>query len=109
MSDLRGSLIGIHIVSGELSNISGNELSGQLSSLYTNLIGNLSAMSMISGEISSLDYPTYSGENVVYPKAFRDTILETSGHKLNNDIVVKEVPYFETSNQNGTTVYIAKE
>lgn len=48
----------------------------------------------------------YEGAYVVIPKAFEETILPTNGKILADDITVKEIPYYETSNTKGKTVYI---
>lgn len=43
-------------------------------------------------------------------KAFDKQILNTSGKKLKEDIVINQVPYYETTNRGGgVTSYIAKE
>lgn len=53
---------------------------------------------------------TYQGEYEVTPVAYEKQTLKTSNLLLEHDVVVNEVPYYETTNDsNGTTVYIAKE
>lgn len=54
-------------------------------------------------------YDTYKGEYVVTPLAFEETILETTDKVMKDDVTVLEIPYFETSNLKGTTVYIANQ
>lgn len=54
-------------------------------------------------------YPFYDGEYEVIPKAFQDTTLETSGKVLTQNVHVTEIPYWETSNPTGETVYIGNE
>lgn len=51
----------------------------------------------------------YTGEYTVTPKAHEQTVLQTKRKLMLNDVTVLEVPYFETSNISGTTVYIAEE
>lgn len=52
--------------------------------------------------------PVYDGDYEVIPLAFQDIILPTKDKKMMGDVVVKEVPYYETSNlSGGVTVYIA--
>ena len=51
----------------------------------------------------------YTGEYVVIPKADNEQILKTANKLMSDDVTVKKVPYFETSNQYGETVYIASE
>lgn len=51
----------------------------------------------------------YAGEYVVIPLAEEAVILPTTNKILYDDVTVTKVPYFETSNTSGTTVYIASE
>ena len=52
--------------------------------------------------------PTYKGQYQITPLAFEETTLKTKGKKLTEDVVIKEIPYFETTNlSGGYTVYIA--
>lgn len=51
----------------------------------------------------------YKGEYTVIPKANAPTVLETAGKTLNKDVTVTKIPYYETSNPTGDTVYIASE
>ena len=52
---------------------------------------------------------TYDGAYDVIPKADEETILETEGLVMADDVTVRRIPYFETSNISGKTVYIASE
>lgn len=55
----------------------------------------------------ALDIDVYDGDFEVTPKTYSQT-LETEGKYLRSDIVINEIPYFETSNDSdGLTVYIA--
>lgn len=47
------------------------------------------------------DYESYTGEYKVIPKAFESQELATKGLVLNDNIVVKEIPYAEVSNLGG--------
>jgi hypothetical protein len=62
-------------------------------------------------EDSSEDEPeTYTGSYNITPKAFEAQTLDTSGKIMDEDLVVNEVPFYETSNDaGGVTTYIAKE
>lgn len=51
--------------------------------------------------------PEYDGDYIVTPLAYRQTILETFGKRMADDVTVKEVPFYEVSNTKGKTVYIA--
>lgn len=54
--------------------------------------------------------PEYSGTYEVVSKAHTDSYLETKDKKLTDNIHVKEIPYFETTNlSDGLTVYIGSE
>ena len=43
------------------------------------------------------------------PKAYEEQTLPTEGKLMADDVTVFRVPYFETSNVSGETVYIASE
>lgn len=60
---------------------------------------------LINGGIGNI----YSGEYEVTPKAYDEQTLETANRFLKNDVTVHAVPYYETSNVSGETVYIASE
>lgn len=59
--------------------------------------------------IQLINTDTYTGEYVVIPKAHEETVLETKDKTMADDVTVRKVPYYETSNQTGTTIYIASE
>ena len=53
---------------------------------------------------------SYTGEYQVTPKAFNSQTLDTANKVLDADIVVSEIPYYETANETGgVTSYIARE
>ena len=53
--------------------------------------------------------PPYEGEYEVTPKIFKQT-LQTAHKILKEDVCVKEIPYYEVSNNSGgSTVYIGNE
>lgn len=59
---------------------------------------------------NTTEYDTYTGEYQVTPKAFDSQTLDTANKVLNADIIVSEVPYYETANETGgVTSYIARE
>ena len=50
------------------------------------------------------------GETTVIPRAREDVVLPTKDTVVHEDITVKQVPYYATSNEaGGNTIYIAKE
>lgn len=54
------------------------------------------------------DVPKYDGEYTISPQAYDSVILETEGKLCENDITVLRVPTRETTNEFGTTFYIAE-
>ena len=75
--------------------------------------GRLSAEGVLIGEVGfpKCDYPeVYEGEYEVTPKLHLSQTLDTDGKYMQEDVVVLEVPYYETTNESGgTTVYICTE
>lgn len=72
-------------------------------------IGNDAEMTFGLGDpvIVGRDYEEYIGETTVIPKVKEQTILETAGKLLNDDITVTEVPVsIVTSPSGGLTYYI---
>ena len=66
-------------------------------------------ITVIPPDISG-DYPLYSGIYTVTPKAKESQVLPTAKTVLLNDVTVKKVPLYQTSNTSGgNTVYIATE
>ena len=58
----------------------------------------------------SEEHESYEGEYKITPKAFDSQTLDTENKILERNIVITEVPYYETGNEaNGVTSYIAKE
>lgn len=51
----------------------------------------------------------YEGDYIVTPSAHNDIILETADKVMEDNVTVLEIPYYETSNITGTTVYIADQ
>ena len=51
----------------------------------------------------------YDGTYEVIPKARQSQTLETKNKLMEEDVFIFEVPYFQTSNEHGDTVYIASE
>lgn len=87
-----------------------DSLSGSISA-STSLRGKLSESGALSGTVCVIqEYDAYAGNYEIVPQAFCAQTLETANKLLHNNIVVTEIPYFETGNDSdGTTAYIAKE
>jgi hypothetical protein len=88
-------------------------LSGALSD-HGKLIGALSPVAGLTGTLSPprgltgiltiprvLDAEYYTGEYEVTPQARSDVILDTSGKLMTDDVIVFEIPYYETTNPAG--------
>lgn len=77
-------------------------LSGMVTSNYEDISGEVYAS-------NGGDSP-YTGDYSVIPKAHKETILETKGLTMTDNVVVLKIPYYETSNvRDGYTVYIGSE
>jgi hypothetical protein len=50
--------------------------------------------------------PPYVGDYIVIPQT-NEQILPTNGLRMTDDVTVTEIPYYETSNESGITVFIA--
>ena len=57
--------------------------------------------------ISDSSIPVYNGQHHVIPKT-EGQELPTKNTRLTRNITVAAVPYYETNNENGTTVYVAE-
>lgn len=77
--------------------------------------GAISGEVMADGEINGMvnykqctELPTYSGSYTVIPSS-QEQILDTEDKIMEEDVDVKAIPYYETSNEYGTTIFIAGE
>lgn len=66
------------------------------------LTGNVVAPKGIGGD-------TYTGPYEILPSTSDDVVLETKRMVMSKDVTVFKIPYYETSNTSGYTVYIASE
>lgn len=86
-----------------------DRLKGTLSKPIT-LSGSLSKPQALSGTLIMKTvgsaYPVYSGDTVVVP-AISEQLLGTANTVVHDDILVKEIPTFETSNEFGVSFIIA--
>lgn len=75
------------------------------------LNGTLSEELGFTGSLSVTTEPeSFDGNYEVTPKAFESQTLETKDKLMKENITIKEIPYWESSNQSGgKTAYIAKE
>lgn len=99
-SSLDGALAVSATLKGALA-ISGR-IAGALTRLCPQIDGVLTVPAVVGVE-------NYTGDYVVTPLAHDETVLETNGKRMLDDVTVLKVPYYVTSNTYGKTVYIASE
>ena len=123
MNKLNGSLEQINNLEGSLS--VEPELTGALSTVDSTLTGKLTideaheltgSLSIeelsLNGELHippEVPIENYQGEYIVTSKPFKDSVLETGGLRMTQDITIEKIPYYETGNESGYTVYIGGE
>ena len=88
-------------------------LNGSLNPVQGSLSGNLVSSNhyLLTGTLTlppEADSVYYEGDYIVTPKPFDETVLDTSGLKMYKDVTILEIPYFETSNESGYTIYIGE-
>lgn len=85
-------------------------LSGSVSA-EVSLSGSISSVGGLSGTISvTKEYAVYDGTYEIIPKVSEAQILPTSNRVLKEDVMVREVPFYETGNDSdGMTAYIGKD
>lgn len=54
------------------------------------------------------DADPYEGDYTVTPRVDSQT-METRGKIMSNDVTILAIPYYDTSNPYGTTIYIGSE
>ena len=94
-----------------MSNLSSGTVRGVLNAAtITGVIGAENVTGVIGNGIARVDGSTdpYLGEYEVTPKVDAQT-MPCAGKKMLKDVDIKAIPFFETSNEAGTTVYIAAE
>ena len=66
----------------------------------------------VSASLNASELPpgtkVYDGTHVVTPLPYAEQELRTGATYVMQNIVVKKIPYFETSNEHGLTVYIGE-
>ena len=70
--------------------------------------GRLDTAGILVGSVGfpKCDYPlAYDGDYEVTPRSY-EQYLDTDNKYMSNDVTIKQIPYYETSNEQGTTVYI---
>lgn len=86
-------------------------LKGELS-CDQNLSGTLTEIGNLTGTINASsvnDFEQFSGPYEMVPTAFSPQVLDTQNKILLDNITIKEIPFYETSNlSDGITAYIGK-
>lgn len=95
-----------------------------MSEQYGKLIGKIHSESMLKGyihtqgnlhgvihipkivEIPVVDIPAYDGSYEVIPQAYSDVVLPTANLYMKKDVMVKEMPHYEVSNDSGGETFI---
>ena len=126
MDQLTGELKTINLIKGSLTP-TGMNLTGVFSISNNILIGTLTSTELetLTGQLKSIEnkdflsgnivippevpIPNYEGEYIVTPQPFNDEILETAGFRMAEDVTVLKIPYYQTSNETGYTIYIGGE
>ena len=61
---------------------------------------------VVIGAGTSATIPIYSGEYEVIPKVEEETILQTKGYAMADNVKVKEIPSYEVKNSAGGYTFI---
>lgn len=126
MDKLIGQLKEVNLIEGSLNPTDLPVITGALSALENTLTGSLVSTNLqqLSGELIPLEIthlngeltipkevptPSYQGEYIVTPKPFTNKVLETNGFRMTDDVTVLKIPYYQTSNESGYTIYIGGE
>lgn len=90
------------VISSNISNI--QQITGEIQDInLQSLSGNIITLPAISGQLSigKTDYPIYRGVYQITPLVGLDIILQTSNKLMQQDVIVNEIPYYQTSNLSG--------
>lgn len=121
---MNGTITNQSKINGKISNtirlkgtIQDNKLIGSISS-NNKLVGNIRAGISVIGSLNqsndlvavidtgSISYPIYDGEYIITPRV-EEQILETKNKITQENIEIKEIPYYENANEYGYTITIA--
>ena len=106
---LVGTIEQIDDLKGTIDISPSNVSVGQLKAVISNsvlLIGKLNPANKLQGIISAIEpVESYKGDYTITPKIDSQT-MRTKNKKMEDNITVLAIPYYETSNLTGKTVYI---
>jgi hypothetical protein len=107
-SELVGTIQSAHFLCGTINSeptITGTISGGRVG----NLQGVIQSNGTITGNIAIVGAEEiYNGDYIVTPKTYPQS-LSTKNKLMKNDVSILEIPYYETSNLSGKTVYIGGE
>lgn len=87
------------------------QITGALS-VPTGISGELSGAGEVTGAITiaaNTAIDIYDGDYEVRPRPFADTVLDTGGKHMREDVTIYEIPYYTTTNpQGGYTAIIGE-
>lgn len=120
---MEGTLSAIEVITGKLS--PARVITGTLSSNATHITGKITGAASLTGILTEIntqiagaliipvqrneDIDTYDGEYIITPKPFDNQVLPTADFIMRHNVQVKKIPYYQTSNTDGYTVYIGGE
>ena len=82
-----------------------NILKGHIISKNT-LSATISPKSKLIGELSKpIGYINYNGTYEITPKT-KEQIIETENKHMSRNMLIKEIPFYEVSNEKGETIII---
>ena len=106
---LVGTIEQIDNLKGTIDISPSNVSVGQLKAVVSNtvsLIGKLNPANKLQGIISAIEpVESYKGDYTITPKIDSQT-MKTKNKKMEDNVTVLAIPYYETSNLTGKTVYI---
>ena len=109
---LVGTINQSNILKGTIDIIPNNIYFGKLKAVITDsttLIGKISGTNQLKGIMGvSLPVDIYDGDYIITPKV-ESQLMRTKNKKMEDNVTVLAIPYFETSNLTGKTVYIGGE
>ena len=98
--DITASLNNTQVIAGEI-NLE-RTITGIIKTVASKeLNGNITLPKVIKAE-------NYEGDYNVIPKTYEQSLLTKNKHMKDN-VLIHEIPYYETSNLTGTTIYIGGE
>lgn len=87
-------------------------MNGMIKNQYGVLKGKIQSEISISATVRypiDVRIPTYDGNYQVVPKS-TEQLLSTKDKQMTDDVTIKAIPYFETSNEeDGVTIFIGSE